>query len=868
MNEFTHKPSLARRAAQELAALFRDPDKPPVFLLGAGASFRAGIPMAADAVWWIVNRHFSRYVRGGQLQSPRRSEVEMWLRQEHSQWFNFSPDAIADNFPEAVDRLLVPSEFRREVLHDLVQPRNGINEGYKHLARMMHRGLCRTVLTTNFDRLIQTALKSLEPHVRHVVEVNQVPGDFDQFSLLRKFQVVYLHGSVEHYRDRSTHRETADLDAELARLIEPLLRDWPLIVIGYRGAEPSIMNSLLGRVASSRTAFRNGLYWCTREDTNLHPQVQQLADRVQNNFRHVTIDGFDELLRELDFTLRDVDSFGKGSEVPASEDAPDERPILDARMDDIDLDLAFATLARWASRLERGAVTPENREPLMLELRLAAKVDGKVVPTVGGYLLFGRKPQTRFPQAFVRVLVGHTQRVVDGNLVEQFRALKEILNSPDLNPMLRIKNPDNSDSRLAYPQRVMTETIVNMLVHRDYRIEGFAEIIVTPGRSIRFINPGGLPNEVLARLQPDDKGRFSPVREVTQIRNPCLADIFFGDGSMDRAGSGLADVLVMSRENGGDAEFSIQRNNNEFIAELKQPFQASPGSSTLARPISASGRYITNHLPFRVLPETVYWMPARANPQRSASRSAEGPSLFEEPAPSQRHEGEPVWAGGFKAGRIFSFANLKNFPQFIEDRGIPRLVKEEKTNELEETTEGRRMLSWLLRRHFDHHLQSFASVGLFIDQKRAYFIGSPHDERAITYDSPKKRGIRRVMVKRREMGQRIFHENEGIWYSVERFAAMWCVRLKPTYVFTQEDGCTPLSPFMISRLATRRFRFDRNKNVDDDMTFWIRFLGRGRPVVGIGGLGVDNLILALDYLGFDVPEIEDPDHEHPDKDIA
>src|SRR5262249_27304544 len=147
-----------------------------------------------------------------------------------------------------------------------------------------------------------------------------------------------------------------------------------------------------------------------------------------------------------------------------------------------------------------------------------------------------------------------------------------------------------------------------------------------------------------------------------------------------------------------------------------------------------------------------------------------------------------------------------------------------------DTIEGRRMLSWLLRRHFDRHLESFASVGLFIDQKRAYFIGSLHDERAITYDSPKKRGIRRVMVKRREMGQRVFHENEGIWYSVERFAGMWCVRLKPTYVFTEPDGCTPLSPFRISRLATRRFRFDRNKNVDDDMTFWIRFLGRGRPV--------------------------------------
>jgi hypothetical protein len=855
---------LVRRAAQELAALFRDADRPPVFLLGAGASYRAGVPMAADAVWWIVERHFSRCVRGGQLRSPRRSEVEMWLRKEHSGWFNFDPE-IADNFPEAVDRLLVPAEFRREALHELVQPINGINEGYKHLARLMQRGLCRTVLTTNFDRLVYAALKSMEPHVRHVVEVNQVPGDFDQFSLMRKFQVVYLHGSVEHYRDRNTRIETEDLDGELSRLIEPLLRDWPLIVVGYRGAEASIMNGLLGRVASGRTAFRNGLYWCSRSGSVLHPQVQELAGRVGNNFRQVRIDGFDELLAELDFVLRDVDHFGKGSEVPAPQPAPDELPVPGAKMDEIDLDLALATLARWANRLQRGAVTSDNFEALMLELRLAAKSDDQIVPTLGGLLLFGRKPQTRFPHSFVRVLVGHNQRVVDGNILEQFRALKEILGASDLNPVLRIKSAESSQERPAYPQRVLTEAIVNMLVHRDYRIENFAEIVVTPGSSIRFTNPGGLPNEVFARVAPDEQGFFIPVREATQTRNPCLADIFFGDGSMDREGSGLADVLAISRENGGDAAFSVRASNTQFSAEIKQPFQAAPGSSTLARPISASGRYITNHLPFQLLPDIVYSMPIRESSSR-AGAAPKGPQLFAK-ADHLEEEQEPIWAGGYKAGAIYSFADLNAFPRFAEDRGQIRKISPQSRAELEASPEGRRTLSWLLRRHFDYHLGHFESLGLAVERKRAYFIGSAEEERAIIYDSPKRRGVRRVMVKRREIGKRVFHENEGIWYSVERFAGAWCIRLKPTYVFTEPDGRTPLPPFMISRLATRRFRFDRNKNVDDDMTFWTRFLGRGRPVVGIGGPGVNNLILALDYVSFEVPE-EEVIYEHSDQNTA
>jgi hypothetical protein len=617
------------------------------------------------------------------------------------------------------------------------------------------------------------------------------------------------------------------------------------------------MNGLLGRVASGRTAFRNGLYWCSRGNEQLHPHVQELAQRVGTNFRRVKIEGFDEILGELDFLVRDVDHFGKGFEVAAPEPAPDEVAVSDAAITEIDLDLALATLSRWASRLHRGTVKSDNFEALMLELRLAVKIGDRTVPTLGGLLLFGRKPQTRFPHAYVRVLVGHTQRVVDGNLLEQFRALREILGAPDINPVLRIKGPDNSEERPAYPQRVLTETIVNLLVHRDYRIEDFAEITVTPGQSIRFSNPGGLPKDVFARVAPDYNGHFSPIREATQIRNPCLADIFFGDGSMDREGSGLADVVVISRENGGDADFSILVENTRFVAELKQPFQASPGSSMLARAISASGRYITNHLPLQVLPDIIYSLPVRDNPSRVKQPS---PGLFGETRRlAHQPEQEPIWAGGYKVGRLYSFANFTEFPDFSEERGFPRQMEEHPRSELEATAQGARVISWLLRRHFDHHLQSFASAGLAIDGKRAYFLGAASEERAIVYDSPKKRNIRRVTVKRRELGKRFFHENEGIWYSIERFAGAWCVRLKPTYVFTEEDGETPLPPFRVSRLATRRFRFDRNKNVDDDMTFWVRLLGRGKPVAGIGGPGVNNLILSLDYIGFDVPDLDELD---------
>jgi hypothetical protein len=50
-----------------------------------------------------------------------------------------------------------------------------------------------------------------------------------------------------------------------------------------------------------------------------------------------------------------------------------------------------------------------------------------------------------------------------------------------------------------------------------------------------------------------------------------------------------------------------------------------------------------------------------------------------------------------------------------------------------------------------------------------------------------------------------------------------------------------------------RYRFDRNKNVDDDLTFWARYLSNGQPSCNIGGVGVDDLILDFEYCAAEIP---------------
>src|ERR1700719_3062435 len=156
---------------------------------------------------------------------------------EGQKWFISDEGRFAENFPLAVEHLLTPREQRRKFLQRLVGAPNGVTDGYRALAQLMLRRLCWTVLTANFDTLLFEALRELSPHVRDVVEINKSGDDLVRFGVFNQFQIVYLHGAVEFYRDLAGQQETHRLSNSLVAAVRPLLRGCPLVAVGYRGAE-------------------------------------------------------------------------------------------------------------------------------------------------------------------------------------------------------------------------------------------------------------------------------------------------------------------------------------------------------------------------------------------------------------------------------------------------------------------------------------------------------------------------------------------------------------------------------------------------------------------------------------------------------
>jgi hypothetical protein len=833
-----HKDSVAR-----LCSLLQpDNDARPSFLFGAGASFSSGIPLAAESVKRLAKQAYSDLRLGGKIipEQIKTSEWTSWL-QSHK-WFIHGDDRLAENFPLVIEHLLQPDAYRKRALLDLTALRQETAAGYRATAELVLRGLMGTILTTNFDICVPKALHDKQPHIRHVAEVNRGPNDFNEFSLFSRAQIVWLHGKAEQYSDRNLISETQMLDPALVQALVPLLKDTPLVVVGYRGAEPSIMESLLG--AATGVEFRHGIYWCIKDGEQSHPHVEALARRLGKNFQYLPIDGFDELLTDLNRELAGVQRFAA---LPSEQAQFDDQPVPEATWGDIDADLALTTLRQYCVTLERGQIDSQQLKPLMRELGLLVAHEGEEKPSVACVLLFGRNTARFFSHSMIAVTIdGKKRRVFNGNLIEQRRAVLEWMEQEEINPKIKVKGRRQHESRLAYPERALVELLVNMIVHRDYTIAKPSQINVLPNHSVRFLNPGAQLPDAATRLNLESDGTFQPVPEFSDLRNRALCDVFFGISAMERAGTGLTDARELAEQQGGTAVFAYPPGQDGFAAELFR-LSSSAGSATVARDTRPVGTYVINLLPFASVPGGLTHISLNvagwAELQAKVPLEDAGTFVFES-----------------KTGDLWSFlpAPLLTTLFAAAAKSPARSIPLE---DIEGDPALRAKFSWLTRRHFERYLLRFADRGLIIEKdkrgypaKRAYFTALKGTNRTIIYDTPLRKNVRRDVVKRRGEDKKTWFECEGFGYEVVQQAGIWGVRIKPFYMFAKRDGSTPLPGYMRTSKATRRIKFDRNANVESDLTFWARFLSQGAPTINIGSNHVDDLLLDGSFVAVDVQE--------------
>ena len=225
-------------SAEHLTAIIKQAEIDPVILFGAGASATSGVPMAHDMAT-LAARWATAMSKGWNTDDPRIRESDVQIFLQAQMWFS-TKMTVDDYYQHSMRLLNSPRELRRRFLLHVLNSVSEPSSGYRQLVRLVKQRIIRTLLTTNFDDRFRTAfgpgtlITISEPGEHH--RINTVP---------LHPQLIHLHGTADHYMDRIMEEEVQELDSNLATQVFPLLRDHPLIVVGYRGAEPSIMESLL-----------------------------------------------------------------------------------------------------------------------------------------------------------------------------------------------------------------------------------------------------------------------------------------------------------------------------------------------------------------------------------------------------------------------------------------------------------------------------------------------------------------------------------------------------------------------------------------------------------------------------------------------
>ena len=730
---------------------------------------------------------------------------------------------------------------RREFFEKLINPSVPPSRGYTALTQILHQGWISTVLTPNFDECLERA-RVLQNRPHRLVNI-RTPADYVMFnSAPQDPQIIFLHGSVSHYTDKNLTPEVQSLDPVLVEMMRPLLRDHPIIVVGYRGAEASVMNGLFLSSASS-SRFLHGVYWCTHSSSQgeaLSPLVTKLADEIGTNFQLVPIAGFDDLFEKdllASMTAAGARPTRRQSGHSAVGMPADMRPLDGFVISGFERSLLQTRLRQYAERMDmwRPSATDDAWfEQMMDRLDLMRPIGDRKVPTLTGWLLFSGNPSEQFPQArvnfqatgpahWLKARFGEdieleeterpddftVRRAITGNLWSQLDELTDLLAL--INFQFRLK-AEVSRMVNVYNPIAVKEMIVNAIVHRDYERAESVEIRVEP-KSITVISPGGLIAEIAAQVgeQSFQKAVTEHRGSIKGYRNPAISDLFYGGGQMDRAGSGLSDMVVLTVNNNGSVTFGPTEDNRQFIVIMDARPEAVDEITNTALPITEEVvRYSSNLVPIETLPEKVWHTGTTATSNRTFYRDAD--DLAAPP-------------GHVVDGRFFSFYNLESLASEMVTPFDDGDIETMDVGDLLAMPGGESTFLKLLHNELFEHLR-VRGLQVEYDRRRAYFAREEKAERKLTYQGRLRKATRTVVKARtkRDSDDVLYYEHKAVSFSVMRFGHDWAVILTPGYAFTRDGVRKPISRERTNSLSTRRAARDFNPTVLQDVSFWVAVL--------------------------------------------
>lgn len=220
-------------------------------LLGSGLSKAAEIPTG----WEITTDLVRRVAKAEGVED--QADWAQWYRDKHSK----EPD-----YSELLRELASTQAERRTILHNYIEPNEDDREeglkvptdGHRAIAQLVREGYIRAIVTTNFDRLMESAL----------IEVGVQPTVIGSVDALKGAEplahtacyILKLHGDYKDARILNTEDELGEYPDEYNALLDRILDEYGLIVCGWSGEWDAALRNAILRAPNRRYP----MFWASR----------------------------------------------------------------------------------------------------------------------------------------------------------------------------------------------------------------------------------------------------------------------------------------------------------------------------------------------------------------------------------------------------------------------------------------------------------------------------------------------------------------------------------------------------------------------------------------------------------------------------
>jgi hypothetical protein len=262
-------------------------------LLGSGISRSAGIPTGWEITIELVKKL-------ALLKGEDPIDAERW----YVEVFGKTPD-----YAELLDHVSRTPSERQQLLREYWEPTELERDqalkqptaAHRSIAQLIASKVIRVVVTTNFDRLLETALHDAGVIPTVISTVDQIKGAMPLIHC--QCCIIKVHGDYLDTRIRNTPAELAEYEPELNTLLDRVFDEFGIIVCGWSAEWDVALRAAITRAPSRRF----GTYWTSRGE---------LGEKAAGLLAHrsgatIPIIGADQFFEDLNASVQALKEFSR-----------------------------------------------------------------------------------------------------------------------------------------------------------------------------------------------------------------------------------------------------------------------------------------------------------------------------------------------------------------------------------------------------------------------------------------------------------------------------------------------------------------------------------------------------------------------------